>query len=269
MGRAGTCAFETERSERSQSTRGASRDARPRPSRRAREAQGCCHGQSVRTAAVPRATEEDSITGTVPSLHYCWSGVWHICTPTRAAARKRRTCGYAHASTALHWSCIEGSFHGGVIMSYCQRACSKTSPRTPHTRSRQCLRGRCAQPRRAAGTGTVLRPSVKSSGRRVSKRSISHAERDRASGSEDGEKGAVAKETYSPRLPTSPPHPGGRAYTNRGRSEKKGKKEAKRAGARETHLLRTIPVVPDEDRPVAVPAREERVRCRPARVPGP
>lgn len=78
----------------------------------------------------------------------------------------------------------------------------------------------------------------------------------------------MAKETRSPRLPTSPhPHPGGSAYTNVGEA-KKGK-EAKRAGAQETHLLRTISVVPDEDRPVAVPAREERVRGRPACVPGP
>lgn len=56
MGRAGARAFETERAERPRSTRGVSRDARIRPSGCAREAYGCCHGQPVRTAAVPRAT---------------------------------------------------------------------------------------------------------------------------------------------------------------------------------------------------------------------
>ena len=50
---------------------------------------------------------------------------------------------------------------------------------------------------------------------------------------------------------------------------KKAKKEANRATAQETHLLRTIPVVPDEDRPVAVAPCEERVCGRPACVPGP
>ena len=57
--------------------------------------------------------------------------------------------------------------------------------------------------------------------------------------------------------------------TRTSEARRKGKKEANRAIAQETHLLRTIPVVPDEDRPVAVAACEEGVRGRPARVPGP
>ncbi len=240
MGRAGACAFCFEGAERSHRARGASRDARTRPSGRAREGVGI-HCQSARTAAVPRATEAgfNYRDGTFSALST--RVAYGISSALRPALLRKAThmCVCAgHTHTRIRGPALDvrggGSWTDSsqdqllatsvlqnvteyppyaITLVPARTVCTTSAGRRNWNRSKTFCEERWAWSQQA-----VDQPRMRGQQRKTGQ----------VSGSEDGENGAVAKETCSPRLPSSPPPAAARIQNEDERSEEKakGKKDA-------------------------------------------